>query len=224
MTKPRSEPLPENIDRELLEIVARYSHPRSALLPMLHLVQSYQGWVSPEGIEACARVLDISPAEVSGVATFYTMYRRQPCGKHLIGVCTTSLCGMLGGDAVLQDLREYLAVDEHGNSADGEFTVEHIECQAACSQAPVVTIDWEFFQYVTPWQMRELVAQMREGVELKPDRGTPVRGFKQVERVLAGIDVEEPTGPAVDEAMLVGLKVARERKMKAPAAKSGGSR
>jgi len=224
MTKPRSEPLPENIDRELFEIVARYSHPRSALLPMLHLVQSYQGWVSPEGIEACARVLEISPAEVSGVATFYTMYRRQPCGKHLIGVCTTSLCGMLGGDAVLQDLREYLAVDEHGNSADGEFTVEHIECQAACSQAPVVTIDWEFFQYVTPWQMRELVAQMREGVELKPDRGTPVRGFKQVERVLAGIDIEEPTEPAVDEAMLVGLKVARERKMKAPVAKSGSSR
>lgn len=219
----QSDPLPKEIDDELCQIVARYNHPRSALLPMLHLVQSYQGWVSPEGIEACGRVLKISPAEVSGVATFYTMYRRQPCGKHLIGVCTTSLCGMLGGDAVLRDLREYLSVDEHGNSLDGEFTVEHIECQAACSQAPVVTIDWEFFQYMTPWQMRELIVKMREGQELKPDRGTPVRGFKQVEKVLAGVEITEPTEPAVDEAMLAGLRVAKKRKMKAPNAKSGVS-
>ena len=176
---------------------------------MLHLVQSYQGWVSPEGIEACARVLGISPAEVSGVSTFYTMYRRRPCGKHLIGVCTTSLCGMLGGDAVLQDLREYLSVDENGDSPDGMFTVEHIECQAACSQAPVVTIDWEFFQYMTPWRMHEVIAELRDGKEVKPDRGSPVRGFREVEKVLAGIELTEPTQPAVDDAMLAGLMVAK---------------
>jgi len=190
-------------------IAERYTHRRSAILPMLHLVQSYQGWVSPEGIEACARVLGISPAEVSGVSTFYTMYRRRPCGKHLIGVCTTSLCGMLGGDAVLQDLREYLSVDENGDSPDGMFTVEHIECQAACSQAPVVTIDWEFFQYMTPWRMHEVIAELRDGKEVKPDRGSPVRGFREVEKVLAGIELTEPTQPAVDEAMLAGLMVAK---------------
>jgi len=201
--------LPNDIDKELTTIADRYTHRRSAILPMLHLVQSYQGWVSPEGIEACARVLGISPAEVSGVSTFYTMYRRRPCGKHLIGVCTTSLCGMLGGDAVLQDLREYLSVDENGDSPDGMFTVEHIECQAACSQAPVVTIDWEFFQYMTPWRMHEVIAELRDGKEVKPDRGSPVRGFREVEKVLAGIELTEPTQPAVDDAMLAGLMVAK---------------
>lgn len=210
MTPPaNSVSLPNDIDKELTTIADRYTHRRSAILPMLHLVQSYQGWVSPEGIEACARVLGISPAEVSGVSTFYTMYRRRPCGKHLIGVCTTSLCGMLGGDAVLQDLREYLSVDENGDSPDGMFTVEHIECQAACSQAPVVTIDWEFFQYMTPWRMHELVADLRDGKEVKPDRGSTVRGFREVEKVLAGIELTEPTQPAVDDAMLAGLMVAK---------------
>lgn len=210
MTPPaNSVSLPNDIDKELTTIADRYTHRRSAILPMLHLVQSYQGWVSPEGIEACARVLGISPAEVSGVSTFYTMYRRRPCGKHLIGVCTTSLCGMLGGDAVLQDLREYLSVDEHGDSPDGMFTVEHIECQAACSQAPVVTIDWEFFQYMTPWRMHEVIAELRDGKEVKPDRGSTVRGFREVEKVLAGIELTEPTQPAVDDAMLAGLMVAK---------------
>lgn len=210
MTPPaNSVSLPNDIDKELTTIADRYTHRRSAILPMLHLVQSYQGWVSPEGIEACARVLGISPAEVSGVSTFYTMYRRRPCGKHLIGVCTTSLCGMLGGDAVLQDLREYLSVDENGDSPDGMFTVEHIECQAACSQAPVVTIDWEFFQYMTPWRMHEVVADLRDGKEVKPDRGSTVRGFREVEKVLAGIELTEPTQPAVDDAMLAGLMVAK---------------
>lgn len=210
MTPPaNSVSLPNDIDKELTTIADRYTHRRSAILPMLHLVQSYQGWVSPEGIEACARVLGISPAEVSGVSTFYTMYRRRPCGKHLIGVCTTSLCGMLGGDAVLQDLREYLSVDENGDSPDGMFTVEHIECQAACSQAPVVTIDWEFFQYMTPWRMHEVIAELRDGKEVKPDRGSPVRGFREVEKVLAGIELTEPTQPAVDDAMLAGLMVAK---------------
>ncbi|MBM3722938.1 MAG: NAD(P)H-dependent oxidoreductase subunit E [Actinobacteria bacterium] len=210
MTPPaNSVSLPNDIDKELTTIADRYTHRRSAILPMLHLVQSYQGWVSPEGIEACARVLGISPAEVSGVSTFYTMYRRRPCGKHLIGVCTTSLCGMLGGDAVLQDLREYLSVDENGDSPDGMFTVEHIECQAACSQAPVVTIDWEFFQYMTPWRMHEVVADLRDGKEVKPDRGSTVRGFREVEKVLAGMELTEPTQPAVDDAMLAGLMVAK---------------
>jgi NADH-quinone oxidoreductase subunit E len=203
--------LPTDIDKELAQIADRYTHRRSAILPMLHLVQSYQGWVSPEGIDACARVLGISPAEVSGVSTFYTMYRRRPCGKHLIGVCTTSLCGMLGGDAVLADLREHLLLDENGDSPDGMFTVEHIECQAACSQAPVVTIDWEFFQYMTPWRMHEVLADLREGKEVKPDRGSTVRGFREVEKVLAGTELTEPTEPAVDEAMLAGLTIAKSR-------------
>ena len=83
--------------QELREIAARYPEARSGLLPMLHLVQSVQGQITPEGIEACAHVLDISTAEVSGVATFYTMYKRRPMGDYHVGVCTNTLCAVMGG-------------------------------------------------------------------------------------------------------------------------------
>ncbi|MSZ75932.1 MAG: NADH-quinone oxidoreductase subunit E, partial [Actinobacteria bacterium] len=123
---------------ELGEIAGRYPEARSGLLPMLHLVQSVEGRITPEGIEACAAILDISPAEVSGVATFYTMYKRKPVGKHHIGVCINTLCGLLGGDAVYDALSERLGVGHDQPTADGEFWLERIECQAACTHAPVM--------------------------------------------------------------------------------------
>ena len=95
---------------ELREIAARYPQPRSGLLPMLHLVQSAQGRVTPEGIEACAEILGITAAEVSGVATFYTMYKRRPVGDYHVGVCTNTLCAVMGGDAIFERLKDHLGV------------------------------------------------------------------------------------------------------------------
>jgi len=89
---------------ELQEIAARYPEKRSGLLPMLHLVQSVAGRITPEGIEACAEILDISAADVSGVATFYTMYKRRPVGDYHVGVCTNTLCAVMGGDLIFQRL------------------------------------------------------------------------------------------------------------------------
>ena len=95
---------------ELAGIAARYPEARSGLLPMLHLVQSVEGRVTSQGIEACAEVLGISAADVSGVATFYTMYKRKPVGDYLVGVCTNTLCAVLGGDQIFDRLKSHLDI------------------------------------------------------------------------------------------------------------------
>ena len=110
---------PETYD-ELRAIGARYPEPRSGLLPMLHLVQSVEGRITPEGIEACAEVLGITAADVSGVATFYTMYKRRPVGDYHVGVCTNTLCAVMGGDAIFERLKDHLDVGNDETTEDGQ--------------------------------------------------------------------------------------------------------
>ena len=116
---------------ELKQIAARYPHKRSGLLPMLHLVQSAQGQITPEGIEACAEILEITAAEVSGVATFYTMYKRKPVGDYHVGVCTNTLCAVMGGDAIFAKLKDHLDLGNDETTEDGKISLEHVECNAA---------------------------------------------------------------------------------------------
>ena len=142
--------LPEETLRELREITLRYPEARSALLPMLHLVQSVEGRVTARGIEACADILGISAAEVSGVATFYTMYKRRPVGDYHVGVCTNTLCAVMGGDAIFERLKDHLGVGNDETTADGRITLEHLECNAACDYAPVMMVNWEFMDNQTP--------------------------------------------------------------------------
>ena len=132
------------------EIVARYPRPRSALLPMLHLVQSEEGYVTPEGVRFCAEELGLTKAEVGAVATFYTMYKRRPTGDYLVSVCTNTLCDVLGGQEIYETLSEQLGVGHDQTTADGRITLEHAECLAACDYAPVVTVNYEFFDQQTP--------------------------------------------------------------------------
>ena len=136
---------------------------RSALLPLLHLVQAEDGYLTPAGIAFCAAQLDLSPAEVTAVATFYSMYRRTPTGDYLVGVCTNTLCAVMGGDAILEVLEEHLGVHAGQTTADGKVTLEHVECNAACDYAPVVMVNWEFFDNQTPSSARELVDELRDG-------------------------------------------------------------
>jgi NADH-quinone oxidoreductase subunit E len=133
------------------EIIARYpaGQARSALLPMLHLVQSEQGYVTPDGIAFCAEVLDLTKAQVAAVVTFYTMFKRSPTGEFLVSVCRNALCGMLGGDEIYAALSEELGVGMNETTADGTITLEHAECLAACDYAPVVTVNYEFFDNQT---------------------------------------------------------------------------
>src|ERR1700709_1990740 len=103
-----------------LEIIARYpvGQSRSALLPMLHLMQSEQGYVTPDGIAFCADLLNLTKAQVSAVVTFYTMYKRRPTGEYLVSVCTNTLCGVLGGDDIFAALKEHLGVGNNQTTAD----------------------------------------------------------------------------------------------------------
>ena len=147
--------------RELRAIAARYPQARSALLPMLHLVQSVEGRVTPAGIEACADILGLTTADVSGVATFYTMYKRHPVGEYHVGVCTTALCAIMGGDQVYARLQDHLGIGNDETTADGLISLEHVECNADCDFAPVMMVNWEFFDNVTPESATEIVDQIR---------------------------------------------------------------
>ncbi|MDR1449746.1 MAG: NAD(P)H-dependent oxidoreductase subunit E, partial [Propionibacteriaceae bacterium] len=142
---------------ELKQLAARYPEPRSALLPMLHLVQSVDGRVSARGVALCAELLGLPEAQVAGVATFYTMFHRRPAGRHHIGVCTTALCAVMGGDLVLDAVAGKLGIAPEETTPDGLFSLERVECNAACDFAPVLMVDWEFMDNMTPKKAVELI-------------------------------------------------------------------
>jgi NADH-quinone oxidoreductase subunit E len=219
---PTEGPLDDKTLGELREIAARYPQPRSGLLPMLHLVQSVEGRVTSRGIEACADILGISAAEVSGVATFYTMYKRRPVGDYHVGVCTNTLCAVMGGDAIFDRLKDHLDIgnDETAwpEGEDGKaITLEHVECNAACDFAPVVMVNWEFMDNQTPESATQLVDDLRAGKEVRSTRGPRICTWREAERVLAGFpDDLADEGPAAGPASLVGLQIAREKGWKAP--------
>jgi NADH-quinone oxidoreductase subunit E len=209
---------------ELEEIAARYPHKRSGLLPMLHLVQSVAGQITPDGIEVCAEILDLTPAEVSGVATFYTMYKRRPVGDYHVGVCTNTLCAIMGGDAIFERLKEHLEVGNDETTADGKITLEHVECNAACDYAPVMMVNWEFMDNMTPASAVQLVDDLREGREVSSTRGPRLCTWREAERVLAGFpDGRVDEGPGAGPASLAGIELARQNSWTAPAADGAGS-
>jgi NADH-quinone oxidoreductase subunit E len=206
-------------------VLARYPQARSALLPLLHLVQSEDGYLTPAGIEFCSEVLDLTGAEVTAVATFYSMYRREPTGDYRVGVCTNTLCAVMGGDAIMDALRDHLEIDHGETTADGSITLEHIECNAACDFAPVMMVNWEFFDNRTPASAREVVDALRSGAQVTPTRGAPLCTFRQTERILAGFADDRPgaleSSGSAGEASLVGLRYAREHSMSAPQVVTG---
>ncbi|WP_086562799.1 NADH-quinone oxidoreductase subunit NuoE [Streptomyces africanus] len=201
------------LETDAREIIARYPDSRSALLPLLHLVQSEEGHVTRTGMQFCADMLGLTTAEVTAVATFYTMYRRKPSGDYQVGVCTNTLCAVMGGDAIFEELQQHLGVGNGETTDDGKVTLEHIECNAACDFAPVVMVNWEFFDNQTPSSAKRLVDDLREGRPVTPTRGAPMCTFKETARVLAGFPDERDgaveSGGSAGPASLVGLKLAK---------------
>ena len=206
------------LEADAATIVARYPVPRSALLPLLHLVQSEEGYVSRLGIEFCAGVLDLTTAEVAGVATFYTQYKRHPSGTYHVGVCTNTLCAIMGGDQIWESVSEHLDLGHDETTADGAITLERIECNAACDYAPVVMVNWEFFDNQTPASTRTLVDDLRGGADVRPTRGPDrVCTFRQMSRTLAGFaDGLADQGVGAGGPSVVGLKLARAKGWRAP--------
>ncbi len=213
-------PLTEQTRERAREIIARYPQPRSALLPMLHLVQSEEGYVTPAGVALCAEELGLTKAEVGAVVTFYTMYKRRPTGDYLVSVCTNTLCGVLGGDEIFARLSEHLGVGHNETTEDGTVTLEHAECLAACDYAPVLTVNYEFFDNQTPESAGDVVRRLRAGDLPEPSRGARLCSFRETELLLAGFGDPRPAavaeGPA-GEPTLVGLRLASRRGESAPA-------
>jgi NADH-quinone oxidoreductase subunit E len=239
---PFSEETLTRLKADAAEITGRYPRARSALLPLLFLVQAEEGYVTDEGMAFCAEVLGITQTEVRGVATFYTMYKHEPAAEYQVGVCINTTCAIMGGDQIWSELAAHVSgaageaeahsdalggTSDHGDikSPDGKVAIERLECNAACDYAPVVMINWEFFDNQTPQSAKQLVDDLRAGRDVAPIRG-PGRlcTWKQANRILAGFgDGQAADGPSAGHASLVGLKLAKERGWKAPAADSGSA-
>jgi len=208
------------------EIIARYPKARSALLPLLHLVQASEGYVSDDGIAFCAERLALSEAEVTAVVSFYTMYKRQPVGEYHVGVCTNTLCAIMGGDVIYAGLREHLGTESDEPTGDGKVSIERVECNAACDYAPVVMVNWEFFDNQTPESARELVDSLRAGERIVATRGADrLVTWREAAMILAGYpDEQATTGQTAGQPTLAGLRIAKENGWTPdPAGGSGGS-
>lgn len=192
-------------------IIARYPRPRSAIMPLLHYVQSIDGFVTSEGIELVAKKLDLSTAEVTAVSTFYTQYKSKPVGEYHVGVCTNTLCAVMGGDAIFAALKEHLDIENDGVTADGKVSLEHLECNAACDYAPVVMANWEFYDNQTVQSAIDLVDGARAGNPPAPTRGPNVLPtWKENSAVLAGLnDGHAHEGVQAGAPTLLGLEISK---------------
>jgi NADH-quinone oxidoreductase subunit E len=219
---PAAAPLAEKLLGQATEILARYpaGRERSALLPLLHLVQTVEGHVSPSGVAFCAEILGINKAQVGAVATFYTMYKRRPTGEYLVSVCTNTLCNTLGGQEVYDELVEHLGVGHDETTADGRITLEHAECLAACDYAPVVTVNYDFaLDEATPETAVGMVEKLRNGEPFTPSRGARVCSLKEMQIQLAGF--ADPREGAVGDGRagaptLRGVNLAQEHGIAVP--------
>jgi NADH-quinone oxidoreductase subunit E len=176
-------------------LVDRYPVARSALLPLLHLVQVEDGYISDDGVGECAELLGLTKAEVGAVATFYTMYKRAPMGRHLVSVCTNFSCKVRGGQEVYDRLSDKLGVGMNETTDDGVITLEHAECLGNCEGAPVVTIDYLNYELVDPDAAEELVDRVVAGDVPAPTRGFVPTGIRPVSHRLAGLGPIDGEGP-----------------------------
>jgi NADH-quinone oxidoreductase subunit E len=164
------------------EIVERYPVARSALIPLLHLAQEQDGYVSEEAMEHIAELLDVTPAEVLGTCSFYEMFKREPVGEYLVNVCTNISCMLCGGEELLEHLEERLGIRAGSTTADGKFTLEDVECVAACTEAPCLQINYRYFHRVSHDQVDQVLDDLRAGrlAHEIPKHGTLSRVRQQV--------------------------------------------
>jgi len=206
-----------NSDNERLahEVISRYPRARSAAIPLLHLAQEQEGWVTPAAMVQIAELTGSTPAEVFGTASFYEMFKFHPVGKYVVNVCTNVSCQLLGGEELLQHAEASLGVRAGGTSEDGLFTLEDVECVAACTEAPCFTVNYRYFHRATTGSFDEVVADIRAGRspihrgaagddgEL-PEHGTLGRVRQHIpDDRRAGVEAPEDVAGAIDETVAV---------------------
>lgn len=161
-------------------IIARYPKPRSALVPLCHLAQEQDGYLAQDAMDHIAELIGVSAAQVYGTASFYEMFKLHPCGKYLVGVCTNISCMLAGGYELLEHCEKTLGVSVGGTTADGMFTLEEVECSAACTVAPAVQVNYRYQEKVTPESFDQLVSQLRNGQRDDiPPHGTLAKARQQ---------------------------------------------
>ena len=164
------------------QIIARYPRSRSALIPLLHVAQQQDGWVTDDAMSHIGELLGLTPAEVLGTCSFYEMFKREPVGRYLVNVCTNISCQLLGGEELLEHVEERLGVKAGATTVDGMFTVEDVECIAACTEAPCLQVNYRYFHRITHAEVDVLVDDLRAGrlaAEIPP-HGTTTRVRQQV--------------------------------------------
>jgi NADH-quinone oxidoreductase subunit E len=164
------------------EIIARYPRPKSALIPLLHLAQEQDGYVADDAMEHIAELIGVMPAEVLGTCSFYEMFKREPVGEYLVNVCTNIACMLVGGEELLHHLEGRLGVKPGSTTADGKFTIEDVECIAACTEAPCLQVNYRYFYRVTPDDADALIDDLRHDRRAHevPKHGVLARTRQQV--------------------------------------------
>ncbi len=183
------------------EIIARYPRRKSALIPLVHLSQQQNGYVTDEAMRHVAELIDVTPAEVYGTASFYEMFRFEPTGRYLINICGTMSCALMGADDLMHHAERTLGIKAGSTTSDGLITLQHAECQAACTEAPTLQVNYRHRYRVTHEAFDELVEDLRAGRldDEIPPHGTLGRNRQQLpaDRFVGAPDPDDVTeGPA----------------------------
>ena len=184
---------PENV-RRAKELIGLYPQSRSALLPMLHVAQEQDGWLTPEAMEHVGELLGLTAAEVYGTASFYDMFFTAPVGRHLVSICTNLACMLCGGEELLGYADQRLGIAAGSTTPDGEFTLEEVECIAFCGAAPCLAVNWRFFGNVGPDDFDRLVDDLAGGrlADEVPPHGTLCRVRREVGLLAGGNGEDAP--------------------------------
>ena len=177
------------------EIIARYPRARSATIPLLHLAQQQDGYVTNEAIRHIGELVGATSAEVLGTATFYEMFKFEPVGKYLVNICRTMSCALMGGDELMHHAEQRLGIRAGSTTADGLFTLEHAECQAACTEAPTLQVNYRYRFRVTPETFDLLIDDLAAGrlASEIPPHGTVARIRQRIpaERCVGAVPPDE---------------------------------
>ena len=193
------------------EIIARYPVRRSALIPLLHLAQEQNGHLTEEAMEHVAELVGVTPAQVLGTASFYEMFKREPVGDYVVNVCTNISCLLRGGEELLEHLERRLGVKAGSTTTDGKFTLEDVECIAACTEAPCIQVNYRYFHRVTPEAVDELIYDLRAG---KRAHDVPRHGT--LSRVRQQIPADRRAGVAPPDRNVEPVWLARNETAEAP--------
>jgi NADH-quinone oxidoreductase subunit E len=202
---------PENVELAV-EIIARYPRPKSALIPLLHLAQEQDGWVTDEAMAHIAELVGCTSAEVLGTCSFYEMFKLEPVGRYLVNICTNISCLLLGGEELLHHAEQVLGIRAGSTTPDGLFTLGEVECIAACTEAPALQVNYRYHHNVSPADFDQLVDDLRAGRR----RDVPTHGVLHLVR--QHIPADRAAGVALPEVAVAPAW------FPAPAPAQGGAR